>query len=550
VELLLIADRRKIPVQIERSGRKLAIRSPYNRTLVTEFKCMKGSEWDAKTKRWKVTDCRRNWMQLECLQGIRPIEFERYLSDAPGHLVSTSARNLYEHQHRMFEFALERRGVIWAAEMGTGKTLAAIELMEDIGGQWMWCAPAKVLAAIELELDKWDAKVRPDLISYARLRRRLEKWEGSAPVGVIFDESSRLKSPGAQRTKAAMHLANAVREENDGYVVCMTGSPAPKDPCDWWSQVEIVCPGWLRESKITALRDRLAIIETMEVNGAAFPKIVDWKEDEVRNLKRRLEPVVCIVRSSECQDLPEIIYERVEIPPSKQLLRRAKVVAAQAMTAVEALSEVRQLSDGFSYKEEQCAVSGVTDDAEAATSASNATSGNTSDWLTQSPKAKALRTLLGRYEEAGRLIVYGGFKRSIDVISDVCRDEGWTVIQCDGRGWKTPKGETTESLLREMDRKTNTGRIEKLAFVAHPASGGMGLTLTAAPAAIYFSNDFSFESRTQSEKRGHRAGMDTRRGFRIFDLIHLPTDTLILKNLEKKQVLQELTLTDVMEALA
>lgn len=78
----------------------------------------------------------------------------------------------------------------------------------------------------------------------------------------------------------------------------------------------------------------------------------------------------------------------------------------------------------------------------------------------------------------------------------------------------------------------------------------MGLTLTASPSIVYFSNDFNAESRIQSEDRIHRPGMDVNRGATIYDLIHLPTDRTVLENLKAKRVLQDMTLGALNDVLA
>ena len=48
------------------------------------------------------------------------------------------------------------------------------------------------------------------------------------------------------------------------------------------------------------------------------------------------------------------------------------------------------------------------------------------------------------------------------------------------------------------------GRIK--AFIGQQQAAGIGLTLTAAQTAIYYSNDFNLEYRLQSEDRCHRKG--------------------------------------------
>ena len=66
----------------------------------------------------------------------------------------------------------------------------------------------------------------------------------------------------------------------------------------------------------------------------------------------------------------------------------------------------------------------------------------------------------------------------------------------------------------------------------------MALTLTASPTELFYSNDFNGEARFQAEDRFHRAGMDKNRGATIIDFVHLPSDQLVLDNLQKKKDLQ------------
>ena len=88
-------------------------------------------------------------------------------------------------------------------------------------------------------------------------------------------------------------------------------------------------------------------------------------------------------------------------------------------------------------------------------------------------------------------------------------------------------------------------KYPKIAFVGHPKAGGMALTLTASPTELFYSNSFDGEARMQAEDRFHRAGMDTNRGATIIDLILLPTDLLVLKNLQKKKRLQDVSMGEL-----
>lgn len=524
--LLLNAGGRQLPVRVRLAGKKLALQSRYYKPLVEELKCLKGAEWLPGTKEWAVTDCPRNRLQLAILAGEVPPEIARY--DGPLREVTAQRAAVKGHQLAMLRHALTRKRCVVAAEQGTGKTLFAIELMEQVGGDWVFVAPARVLPAIELELEKWQARVRPTLVSYTGLRKFLERWPAGkvAPLGVVFDESSFLKTPGAQRTKAAQHLADSIRAERDGYVVLLSGTPAPRDPTDWWAQCEIACPGFLRESSRALLEKRLAIIEGLDLGDRVVGKIVGWRWDQVELLHRRLDGLVHVAWAKDCQDLPELVFERRVLTPSAETLRAARLLAQTCATAGEALNKTRQISDGFLYQEDG------------------------EPQRVDGPKDEALRTLLAECEECGRVAIAAGFHASVDRCSEIAREEGWSVLQVDGRGWRcwTPKGEikATEAQvkdwLREMDRGTRSAKPELLAFVCHPGSGGFGLTLHAARVAVCFSNSFNATERLQFVKRVHREGMDENKGARIVDLLHLPTDELVLKNLERKKAAQDVTL--------
>lgn len=492
-------------IQVEKRGKRLFVFSHKNKALTEEIKAWKGCRWEPEERCRSVTDCRRNWLQIESLQGRVPEEFAPYYAD----LMEVEAqRPLYQYQKRMLSFMLTRRRCIVAAEQGVGKSLATIEALNQIGGRWLWVAPSKVLKAIELELEKWDNQADVDLMSYAALRS--VQGRGLKYDGIVFDESSRLKNGGTQQYKGARHLAKKAE-----WVFLLSGKPAPNSPRDWWAQAELCCPGWLRESNAAKLEQRCAII----VMQGEWPKIIGWHEDEIEKLGRRLSRLAMVIKSEDVQELPPIRFHRVRLPVSELTKATARVIANQA---IQPLAALRQVSDGFRYMDSGDVV------------------------RVEGPKDQALREILWRYEESGRIIVFAGFRESVRRCAEICNEEGWLVLRCDGAGFKPPAGYDVKTMLREMDR-SQEHRLEKVAFVANPMSGGMGLTLTASRAAVFFSQDFNAESRTQALKRGHREGMgDT---FDVYDLLHLGTDELILDRLESKLAVGEVTLDQIMEVL-
>lgn len=591
----LIAGKYYVPAFIDKTDEEYRIKFKFNRTLISEIKSMDGARWNPDFKIWSFKNNQRNRVALDFLMGEEP--FERYDKD----LISfETVRPLYKHQKEMVSHCLTRHYCIIACEMGTGKTLAAIEAMEKskVESVW-WIGPKSALKAVELEFEKWGTSIYPELMTYAGLKSRIEDWDGGkAPQMVVFDESSRIKNPTAQRSQAAMQLADGVRDDwgDKGYVILMSGSPAPREPVDWWHQVEVAFPGFLKEGNIYKLKNRLAILDQREsIIGGTYPHLVSWRDDsskcnkcgeprdsknhdlfggdhtfepsinEVSYLYERMKGLVLVKFKKDCLDLPEKRYEIIKIQPSLDTLKLAGLIVSKSTRAIQALTLLRELSDGFQYKKvedgkkkcELCSGTGIIPDyanpGEHATCTNckgQKTVPNYSRVVSQVPckKDEVLENLLDQHDEIGRCVIYAGFAGSVDRVTEICLKNQWEVIQVDGRGWRWFGENEPENVLKAFQEDFQNHY--RVAFVAQPGAGGMGLTLTASPSIIYFSNDFNGENRIQSEDRIHRPGMDINKGATIYDLIHLKSDEYVLDNLKKKKDLQKLSMGALKDVFA
>ena len=161
------------------------------------------------------------------------------------------------------------------------------------------------------------------------------------------------------------------------------------------------------------------------------------------------------------------------------------------------------------------------------------------------PKTKALKGLLEENEEVGRIVIFAGFTGSVDRVTGICRKEGWDAVRCDGRGFQvTSHDGQIVSDVGPLDYWAHLEENPRVAFVAHPESGGMSLTLVEARTAVYWSNSFKPEYRAQSEDRIHRKGMDENLGCTIVDLVHLPTDERVLEVIRENRRLEKMTMGD------
>lgn len=590
----------RYPVELEYEGGRITfVKSPF--ALKDEIKAMSGSKWNADEKCWSVKDCPRNRFQLAYLSGEDVYAwFDRDL------IRHKYVRPLREHQKDLCDHGLTYKRVIWAAGMGVGKSLCAQEIIERCGHELcFWVGPKTTLPNMEREFQKWDYSGAAEIVwlTYDGLKKAVASLD-EVPGIVIFDEASRLKNKDAQRSVAAQQLADAIRETHgdDAYIIAMSGTPSPKSPIDWWSLCEIVWPGFLREGSPKALEQRLAILSLDEADGRIFNRRVAWRDDErkcnvcaefkddhdddthffvpskneVAYLSERLQGLVVVKHKKDCLDLPEKQYNIIRCKPSDSLLRAAAVIAKSSPNAITAATRLRELSDGFMYHEE---VDGVTkcracndgvmeewfdpDDGERTFEALDMLDPELTARLQKReipcrkcggsletpnvvrtaqeipcPKDDVLLQQLERCEETGRIVIFAGFTASLDRIVRLCKKEAWEVVRCDGSGFQAI-GHSAKPLDYWCDRSN-----ERVAFVAHPESGGFGLTLTESSMAFFWSNDFKAENRTQAEDRIHRLGMDETRGAEIVDVFHLPSDERVYDVVRNNRRLELMTLGD------
>lgn len=613
----------RVPVTLEYADdRILFVKSPF--ALKNEIKAMKGSHWhgndeDDPRKIWSIEDCQRNRFQLDYLQGKNVYEwFERDLERRE------YSRPLKPHQCDMSDAGLTYHYQIWGAEMGVGKTLSAQEVIERSGQPyWWWTGPKSSIPNIKREFRRWSFPAdgfRVEFMTYEEMVRRADEWQpgDEVPGGLLCDEASKLKNPTSQRSRAAQMIADMIREKYlyDGYVILMSGTPSPKSPVDWWSLCEIVWPGFLKEGSQKSLEQRLAFLTKCQFDAGVFSKRVGWKDDqhkcnvcgefeqegpheldgitdpadfhrfepsknEVAFMYERLEGLVIVKHKKDCLDLPDKRYRKIVCKPSPSIVRVAQAISNSAINTITGLTLLRELSDGFQYREEK----------DGKTRCTHCTEGKVAEWFDPAnehrvfqaidmldptlvavlqkrevpcfqcggtsevdkiirtvrevpcPKEKALKLLLEECEETGRIVVFAGFTGSVDRVGNICRREGWSVVRCDGRGYEvTDHQGNVLDVSEPLDYWSDVSGNPRVAFVAHPESGGMSLTLTESRMAVFYSNSFKPEYRAQAEDRIHRIGMDLNLGCVIVDLLHLSTDERVIEVIQSNRRLELMTM--------
>lgn len=331
-------------------------------------------------------------------------------------------------------------------------------------------------------------------MSYDALPKFMKRFLTYTDAMVIVDESTRIKSPSAGRTKNIMKLKNLMK-----YRRIMAGDAVVNTPFDLFSQIAFLdedilgssYPAFKSEYAELVDKDSRLMQAIMKKSKARFaPQIVAKNEDgtpRYRNLdklKELISPFCTRVSKADALDLPPKIYEKryFKLDPKQrkmydQMAEDSRFelndTTVPILHKLTLMLRLQQMTAGF-----------VTD-----------INGNKSHLFghdhKKNPRVAALLDVLEDIE--GSVIIWCRFQDEIRMISSILGDECVTYYG----------GDSTD------DRKENLtafreGKVKY--FVGTAAAGGIGLNLTVSATAIYYSNSFNGGDRFQSEDRCHRIG--------------------------------------------
>ena len=246
------------------------------------------------------------------------------------------------------------------------------------------------------------------------------------------------------------------------------------------------------------------------MGGFENRQIVSYQNTE--ELINSIEGSSYRVLKKDCLDLPSKIYQRhyVELSPKqrkvynemkKNFITELEGESVTAPEAITRLLRLQQILCGWFPTEDKV----VPIDA-------------------KNVRLEALKEVLSDIDS--KVIIWARFKADLRAIQGMLGDSAVAY-----------HGDVTND-LREVavQRFQNDPKIKY--FIGQPQSGGIGLTLTAAHYAIYYSNSFDLETRLQSEDRCHRIG--TTKNVTYIDLESPKTiDTKIIRALRDKKNLAD-----------
>ena len=365
----------------------------------------------------------------------------------------------------------------------------------------------------------YDALIRDEL------HDALFEW---CPEILICDESHRLKNITAKRTKKTIELA-----DRTVYRYILTGTPILNGPMDIFSQFRVLDGGATFGRNFYSFRHKFFYdLHAFMPKQRHFPK---WriKDRAAEELNKLIYTKAMRVKKEEALDLPPLIKQTILVemsPEQKRLYESMKKdfiafvqnsgtsqVSVAELAVTKAL-RLLQICSGFIKLEDGSEIS-----------------------LKDTPKIDALRDLLEELTPSHKVIIWAVFKQNYRAIGDLLTELGLEYAELHGGVSEKQKAQALDSF-----KKDERVRV----MLAHPGSGGIGVSMVEAPYAIYYSRGFSLEFDLQSEARNHRGGSEIHDKITRIDLVCENTlDDLVKKALaEKQEVGESLLRTWVLEA--
>jgi SNF2 family DNA or RNA helicase len=409
----------------------------------------------------------------------------------------------WPHQKDAFRFvrglwSRHQNGAMLALPMGLGKTRPAIELAVDDGAREMLVAcPLRVVPVWEQQLARyapghyhvlalddrmgWTVQRKHQealrILGWARERHKpvaiLINYDGArpAPFGgwaanhpwdiVIADEIHRAKEPQG-RTSLWLAKVGLMARRRLG----LTGTPMPHLPIDIWAQFRFLNPYHLNPS-YSQFKAEYAVM------GGFFNKeIVGWRNlDQLRALFREL----AFQADESVLELPSVLDET-----------RSTVMGQEGARIYGEME--REMIAWISSDQQATAANAMVRLLRLAQITGGALEDETGERHTfDHAKEDLLSDLLLDLREP--VVVFCRFKADLESVHRASKKAGLPSMELSG----------SKDELREWQLLT-----DPIVLAVQIQSGGVGVDLTRARVAIYFSLDFSLANYKQSRKRIHR----------------------------------------------
>ena len=425
---------------------------------------------------------------------------------------------LYEHQKKAFEKLIRIKVGALYLDMGTGKTRTTLELIKrrlEKGkiNHILWLCPYSVKRNLEEDIIKHTGEFNKNLFticgietlsSSIKTNLKLLELVENKKCYLIVDESNLIKNPFAKRTKNILRLS-----EKCTYKLILNGTPISKNESDLYAQ-------WLLlDWRILGYKS----FWSFSANHLEYDPKIKGKIRRCLNvdyLVEKIAPYTYQVKKDECLDLPEKTYEKVYYNLTNKQDEHYLDIANQLLFEVDELEPhtIYRMFTGL-----QNVISGFK-----VTVKSKLEKELFFNDPYDNPRIRKFMSVIDDISEY-KVIVFCKYTEEITTIVKLLNEEYGENVAIPFFG---------EIKQKQRHKNIDMFKGESRFLVANKTCGAYGLNLQFCNYIIYYSNDWDYATRSQSEDRVHRIGQD--KNVHIIDICCNNTlDERILSCLRKKE---------------
>lgn len=383
-----------------------------------------------------------------------------------------------------------------------------------------------------------------------------ERFLKRYPSMMAIDESTTIKNPQAQRTKATIRLGRLAK-----YRRILTGDPYANSPIDVWAQMFFLDADFLGYPSFVAFRRRFAKLAPVPGAPRWITRVVGYQN--LDELKALVAPHAFFASKSLLNLPPKRYLPALEIP-----MTRAQKQAYEEMRTFSMTEIGRQLCLPFEDDMPELSFDDLLALAGTKTSAPETAAlpvAKAEIVLTQLLRLQQIACGFVKTEDGIELDLTNGYNPRIwGMVENIQAADAsrylrglppakviiWCPFRFSAREIVTALTATfgADSIVQYTGDTSSNDRVEAIRrfqnepgtrfFLGSQSTGGRGITITAADMVIYFANVFDNELRANSEDRPHRIGLTHEVTYQ--DIVCAPVDGKVSTALAAKKNVSDL----------
>lgn len=414
----------------------------------------------------------------------------------------TPRHEAFPYQYDAFEATRDLEYAAIFHEQGLGKTKIAVDLMlywleqqvidtvlivvkKGLLANWQrelaihtFIRPSVLTQSRKSNYHVFNSPARVILTHFEVLRAeeaRFKLFLNTRDVGVIVDESAKIKNPHATVTEAMLRLSPGFRRR-----VIMTGTPVANRPFDLWSQIYFLDQGRALGDDFAQFKQEMDLSADLADDaegqarfegrlGRVFEKISTFSVRETKDsgIIELPEKVIATIMT-EWEELQYELYHQYQKDLRAIVVKQGIPLEDNAENILKRLLRLIQITSNPRLVDDRYA---------------------------QEPgKFPYLADLVHKIRSDGqKCIIWTGFNDNVD----------WLASQLKSHGVRKLYGKMKmEARNRSVEKFMNDPATRVL--VATPGAAKEGLTLTAANHVIFYDRGFSLDDYLQAQDRIHR----------------------------------------------